>query len=203
MFAPTNTDWLFLAATDACLPCRYEIYKSELVDLMAHDGAKPKLFVKTDAGGSVYVENGIVTPPLNSATELDQALEAGMATRHVAATLMNSESSRSHLVQIIFIEATNLKSKVSTTGKLTLVDLAGSERADKTGASGDTMEEAKSINQSLSALGNVISALTTGKAHVPYVCIKRMRCLHARTQCTRRHSRKKVTLSMHRFAGQH
>jgi hypothetical protein len=116
----------------------------------------------------VYVENGTVTPELRTAGELDKALQRGMATRHVAATLMNSESSRSHLVQIIFIEATNLKSKVSTTGKLTLVDLAGSERADKTGATGDTMEEAKSINQSLSALGNVISALTTGKAHVPY-----------------------------------
>eukprot|EP00750_Incisomonas_marina_P008113 INCI15242.1.p1 GENE.INCI15242.1~~INCI15242.1.p1 ORF type:complete len:906 (-),score=218.96 INCI15242.1:400-3117(-) len=154
----------------SCKASMYEIYKSELVDLMTNvEGSdKPKLYVKTDAGGSVYVENGTVTGELNSAAELDKALESGMATRHVAATLMNSESSRSHLVQIIFIEATNLKSKVSTTGKLTLVDLAGSERADKTGASGDTMEEAKSINQSLSALGNVISALTTGKAHVPY-----------------------------------
>jgi len=152
-----------------CKASMYEIYKSELVDLLnTSSGSKPKLYVKTDASGSVYVENGTVTPELNSAAELDKALESGMATRHVAATLMNSESSRSHLVQIIFIEATNLKSKVSTTGKLTLVDLAGSERADKTGASGDTMEEAKSINQSLSALGNVISALTTGKAHVPY-----------------------------------
>jgi hypothetical protein len=56
----------------------------------------------------------------------------------------------------------------TTEGKLTLVDLAGSERADKTGAQGDTMEEAKSINKSLSALGNVIAALTTGSKHVPY-----------------------------------
>lgn len=54
-------------------------------------------------------------------------------------------------------------------GKLCLVDLAGSERQDKTGAEGQTMEEGKLINKSLSALGNVVNALTDGKsAHVPY-----------------------------------
>lgn len=54
-------------------------------------------------------------------------------------------------------------------GKLNLVDLAGSERANKTGATGDRMKEATKINLSLSALGNVISALVDGKTkHVPY-----------------------------------
>lgn len=46
---------------------------------------------------------------------------------------------------------------------MVLVDLAGSEKAEKTGAVGTLLEEAKSINKSLSALGNVINALTTGK----------------------------------------
>ncbi len=54
-------------------------------------------------------------------------------------------------------------------GKLNLVDLAGSERQSKTGASGDRLKEATKINLSLSALGNVISALVDGKAkHIPY-----------------------------------
>jgi hypothetical protein len=49
------------------------------------------------------------------------------------------------------------------------VDLAGSERANKTGATGERMKEATKINLSLSALGNVISALVDGKTkHVPY-----------------------------------
>ena len=48
-------------------------------------------------------------------------------------------------------------------GKLTLVDLAGSERIGKTGATGDMLKEAQSINKSLSALGDVISSLTSGK----------------------------------------
>jgi hypothetical protein len=53
------------------------------------------------------------------------------------------------------------------TGKLNLVDLAGSERQSKTGATGETLKEAAKINLSLSALGNVISALATG-GFVPY-----------------------------------
>ena len=54
-------------------------------------------------------------------------------------------------------------------GKLYLVDLAGSERIAKTGAEGQTLDEAKSINQSLTTLGKVIKALTTrNNTHVPY-----------------------------------
>jgi len=52
-----------------------------------------------------------------------------------------------------------------------LVDLAGSERADKTGATGATLKEGSNINKSLSALGNVINALSEGKRsnkHIPY-----------------------------------
>jgi hypothetical protein len=55
-------------------------------------------------------------------------------------------------------------------GKLNLVDLAGSERVRLTGATGQRLEETKKINQSLSALGNVIAALTDprGRQHIPY-----------------------------------
>lgn len=60
-------------------------------------------------------------------------------------------------------------SNEQTTGKLNLVDLAGSERQAKTGATGDRLKEATKINLSLSALGNVISALVDGKSkHIPY-----------------------------------
>jgi hypothetical protein len=55
-------------------------------------------------------------------------------------------------------------------GKLNLVDLAGCERVRVTGATGQRLEESKKINQSLSALGNVISALTDSKPrqHIPF-----------------------------------
>lgn len=52
--------------------------------------------------------------------------------------------------------------------KIWLVDLGGSERLLKTGAIGQTLDEGKSINLSLSALGDVIAALKQRKHHVPY-----------------------------------
>jgi hypothetical protein len=39
---------------------------------------------------------------------------------------------------------------------------------DKSGAEGEMLKEAQSINKSLSALGDVIAALTSGGSHIPY-----------------------------------
>jgi kinesin family member 5 len=76
---------------------------------------------------------------------------------------MNAESSRSHSIFLITIQQRNTESGAQKTGNLYLVDLAGSEKVGKTGASGQTLEEAKKINKSLSALGMVINALTDSK----------------------------------------
>jgi len=76
---------------------------------------------------------------------------------------MNAESSRSHSIFLITITQRNTDTGAQKTGNLYLVDLAGSEKVGKTGASGQTLEEAKKINKSLSALGMVINALTDGK----------------------------------------
>jgi kinesin family protein 5 len=76
---------------------------------------------------------------------------------------MNAESSRSHSIFVITIQQRNTETGAQKTGNLYLVDLAGSEKVGKTGASGQTLEEAKKINKSLSALGMVINALTDSK----------------------------------------
>jgi hypothetical protein len=76
---------------------------------------------------------------------------------------MNAESSRSHSIFLITIQQRNTETGAQKTGNLYLVDLAGSEKVGKTGASGQTLEEAKKINKSLSALGMVINALTDPK----------------------------------------
>ncbi|KAJ2958577.1 hypothetical protein NQZ79_g5845 [Umbelopsis isabellina] len=82
---------------------------------------------------------------------------------------MNAESSRSHSIVQITITQKNLDTGAAKSGKLYLVDLAGSEKVGKTGASGQTLEEAKKINKSLTALGMVINNLTDGKSsHIPY-----------------------------------
>ena len=70
---------------------------------------------------------------------------------------------------IITLYQNNLKDASAKSGKIILVDLAGSEKVSKTGAEGKVLDEAKQINKSLSALGNVINALTDPKtAHIPY-----------------------------------
>lgn len=82
---------------------------------------------------------------------------------------MNEHSSRSHSVFLINVKQENLENQKKLSGKLYLVDLAGSEKVSKTGAEGTILDEAKNINKSLSALGNVIAALADGnKTHIPY-----------------------------------
>ena len=146
-----------------------ELYRDGLCDLGCDpkQQGKAKLTIKKDARGIVYVD-GQTIQEADDAVSLLRLLDKGIANRHTASTKMNSESSRSHLVSAIIIENTNLKTNVTSCGKLTLVDLAGSERVGKTGATGDTMKEAMAINKSLSALGDVVNALTTGAKHVPY-----------------------------------
>jgi hypothetical protein len=101
-------------------------------------------------------------------------MDKGNKNRAVGSTLMNADSSRSHSIFTINVEMCE-KDEADDgeehyrLGKLNLVDLAGSERQSKTGASGDRLKEATKINLSLSALGNVISALVDGKSkHIPY-----------------------------------
>ncbi|KAM0849665.1 hypothetical protein ACQ4PT_053590 [Festuca glaucescens] len=82
---------------------------------------------------------------------------------------MNLASSRSHCLYIFSVQHGSTTDERVRAGKIILVDLAGSEKVEKTGAEGRVLDEAKMINKSLSALGNVINALTTAKPnHVPY-----------------------------------
>ena len=98
---------------------------------------------------------------------------------------MNAESSRSHSIFLITITQRNTETGAQKTGNLYLVDLAGSEKVGKTGASGQTLEEAKKINKSLSALGMVINALTDGKVLSTSAHILRLNVLNS---CSRRPS---------------
>lgn len=68
----------------------------------------------------------------------------------------------------IMVKAKNLMNGECTKSKLWLVDLAGSERLAKTEVQGERLKEAQNINKSLSALGDVISALANKSSHVPY-----------------------------------
>ncbi|XP_046400927.1 osmotic avoidance abnormal protein 3-like [Ischnura elegans] len=135
--------------------------------------------LRENAEKGVYVE-GLSRHPVHSPADCHDLLLKGLSYRASGATLMNAESSRSHSLFTLSLEMITSDALVDDgfcsgeedhimRGKLNLVDLAGSERQVKTGASGERFREATKINLSLSALGNVISALVDGKSkHVPY-----------------------------------
>jgi len=106
---------------------------------------------------------------VTEAFEVEQIMQIGNDNRSIGVTDMNKQSSRSHSCFIMTITQNNSVTFTCKTGKLYLVDLAGSEKISKTGASGQTLDEAKKINKSLSTLGLVINNLTDGKSkHIPY-----------------------------------
>ncbi|KAJ4713994.1 Kinesin-like calmodulin-binding protein [Melia azedarach] len=145
-----------------------ELYQDSLVDLLLPRNAKRlKLDIKKDSKGMVMVEN-VTVIQVSTFEELKSIIERGSDQRHTSGTQMNVESSRSHLILSIVIESTNLQTQSVARGKLSFVDLAGSERVKKSGSAGNQLKEAQSINKSLSALGDVIGALSSGSQHIPY-----------------------------------
>jgi len=145
-----------------------EIYNECVFDLLTEK--RLKLDLKEDANKGVYVKD-LTIHQVNTLDEMRKIMEIGNQSRTVGATSMNQDSSRSHSIFTLYVEASEEidgKSRY-TSAKLSLVDLAGSERATKTNAKGDRLKEGTMINLSLSALGNVIQALVDGKSkHIPY-----------------------------------
>lgn len=143
-----------------------EIYMERIRDLLMPQN--DNLPVHEEKSRGVYVK-GLLEIYVSSVQEVYEVMRRGGQARAVAATNMNQESSRSHSIFVITITQKNIETGSAKSGQLFLVDLAGSEKVGKTGASGQTLEEAKKINKSLSALGMVINALTDGKStHIPY-----------------------------------
>uniref|UniRef100_A0A7M4ELW8 Kinesin-like protein n=1 Tax=Crocodylus porosus TaxID=8502 RepID=A0A7M4ELW8_CROPO len=146
-------------------------------NLEFHIKVNTNLAVHEDKNRVPYVK-GCTERFVSSPEEVLDVIDEGKANRHVAVTNMNEHSSRSHSIFLINIKQENVETEKKLSGKLYLVDLAGSEKVSKTGAEGSVLDEAKNINKSLSALGNVISALAEGtKTHVPYRDSKMTRIL--------------------------
>ena len=151
-----------------------EIYNEVVKDLLNPSDKHLKIREHPDMG--IYVE-GLAELVVSDSNQITELIEQGNKVRAVAATQMNARSSRSHSCFTIKINqrrkedmGNGQERTTKLASKLNLVDLAGSERAGKTGASGAQLKEGAAINKSLSALGNVINALSSGKngGHIPY-----------------------------------
>ena len=160
-FATSNSDLEFTVKVSL-----FEIHMEKINDLIQSD--RTNLNIREDPVKGVYIED-LTEHYVCSEEEVLEFMKAGSSNRATAKTNMNEHSSRSHLIFLMTIHQTNIKSLISKTGRLFMVDLAGSEKISKTGATGMTLEEAKNINKSLTTLGMVINNLTDGKSlHIPY-----------------------------------
>ncbi|CDI87232.1 kinesin motor domain-containing protein, putative [Eimeria praecox] len=153
-----------------------ELYNEEARDLLSKNHTA-KLNLRDNPESGVFAE-GLSAFAVKSAEELSKLLATGQRNRKVGATLMNAVSSRSHSIFTLAVESADKEGRVRM-GKLNLVDLAGSERQSKAGSVGERFREAMKINLSLSALGNVISALAEQSPFVPYRDSKLTRILQA------------------------
>jgi kinesin family protein 5 len=152
-------------STEFTLRCSFlEVYREQMRDLLDPDNQGLK--VKELPHRGLYV-HGLTREYVTCAGEVMEVLRAGNRARSVARTRLNEHSSRSHAIFMMQVEQRSCEG-TERLGKLTLVDLAGSEKVGKSGCVGETLEEAKKINWSLSALGKVIDALAEQRPHVPY-----------------------------------
>ncbi|KAK3005840.1 hypothetical protein RJ639_015773 [Escallonia herrerae] len=152
-----------------------EVYLGNLRDLLAlkpsgrsYAVSRCNLNIQTDSKGSVEIE-GLTEVQISNLTKASWWYTKGRRVRSTSWTNVNEASSRSHCLTRITIyrlgDAPGAKTEVS---KFWMVDLGGSERLLKTGATGQTLDEGRAINLSLSALGDVIAGLRRKRGHVPY-----------------------------------
>ncbi|XP_030439604.1 kinesin-like protein KIN-14Q isoform X4 [Syzygium oleosum] len=148
-----------------------EVYNEQIRDLLV-PGNQPgvpakRLEIRQVCDGMHHVP-GLVEAHVSNMHEVWQVLQTGSNARAVGSTNANEHSSRSHCIHCVMVKGENLLTGECTRSKLWLVDLAGSERIAKTEVQGERLKEAQNINRSLSALGDVISALATKSPHVPF-----------------------------------
>ncbi|KAG5538534.1 hypothetical protein RHGRI_019197 [Rhododendron griersonianum] len=171
--------------TDSISMSYLQIYMETIQDLL--NPANNNIAIVEDPKTGDVSLPGASLAEIRDQQSFMELLRLGEAHRFAANTKMNTESSRSHAILMVHVKKSvlgaeaafsyendnpyqsvnNFKPPVIRTGKLFLVDLAGSERIHKSGSEGHTLEEAKSINLSLSALGKCINALAENSAHVP------------------------------------
>ena len=154
-----------------------EIYNEEVRDLLGD--SKKKLDIREDPKKGTFVKD-LNYINIKDSNDIEKCLNKGNKNRHIGQTSMNDQSSRSHSLFTVYLEIEEKGDDGNgriKSGKLNLVDLAGSERVGKTNATGQTFDEGKKINLSLTALGSVIDALSSNRKHIPYKDSKLTRLL--------------------------
>ncbi|GAB1294729.1 Kinesin-like protein KIF9 [Apodemus speciosus] len=150
-----------------------EIYNENLFDLLSTlpyvgPSVTPMTIVENPQG--IFIK-GLSVHLTSQEEDAFSLLFEGETNRIIASHTMNKNSSRSHCIFTIYMEAHSrtLSDEKYITSKINLVDLAGSERLSKTGSEGRVLKEATYINKSLSFLEQAIIALgDQNRDHIPF-----------------------------------
>lgn len=141
-----------------------EIYNENIKDLLSNDGRKVEVRHVNDK----TVLNNCSEHSVRKKEDLTNLFSIARKNRSVGATMSNEKSSRSHSVFILKVRMSNTAIKEYREGTFNFIDLAGSERLHTSKAEGERLRETQNINKSLSALGNVITALVRKEPHIPF-----------------------------------
>ncbi|CAI0385520.1 unnamed protein product [Linum tenue] len=170
--------------TDSVSVSYLQLYMEAIQDLL--DPTNDNISIVEDPKTGDVSLPGATLLEIRDQQSFVELLSIGEAHRIAANTKLNTESSRSHAILMVHVKRSVVSQDDTLSiengnsshfvkplrplirkSKLVLVDLAGSERVHKSGSEGHMLEEAKSINLSLSALGKCINALAENCAHVP------------------------------------
>ncbi|KAK2957404.1 putative Kinesin heavy chain [Blattamonas nauphoetae] len=167
-----------------------QVYREDIFDLLDESGG----VVLVRGGGSTtgWME-GQNEVEVESEQEAFDVINMGLSRRAMAPTMMNSTSSRSHTILKVMVESMKTdpqdneqddpqSNSASTSSILTFVDLAGCERVERSGSSGVRLDEAKSINRSLSTLCLVVKSLGSTAQFIPFRNSKLTRVLSSSLQ---------------------
>lgn len=101
-----------------------EIYNEKVYDLLVPQPEKEDLPVREDQNKNIFIAN-LTSLPIQSFDDFQKTYVTGCKNRSVAATKLNSKSSRSHAILLVRVTMKDQETKKKITGKLHLIDLAG------------------------------------------------------------------------------
>ncbi|XP_031287639.1 kinesin-like protein KIN-14B isoform X2 [Pistacia vera] len=138
----------------------FELYNEQIRDLLSESGSSLSMVRLGTAESFIELVQEKVDNPL----EFSKVLKSAFQSRGNDVLKFNV----SHLIIMIHIYYNNLITGENTYSKLCLVDLAGSEGLITEDDSGERVTDLLHVMKSLSALGDVLSSLTSRKDIVPY-----------------------------------